>query len=153
MFMEAKMVIGNNIIKVTACAISLIGLTACSGTRSESVVELTQNDKYMDCTELQLEITEAKFLMDKAEKNRGASIKNILMPLSYPSTFFSAGDAIDASSGRIDYLKRLSEIKGCNNQRQASVGSGYPSRNYSDQDSSYNGAAAGMSGGYPGGLN
>lgn len=109
------------LVKATLCAASLIALAACGGTKSSSVVELTQYDKHLDCTELQLEITEAKFLKDKAEKNRGLSVKNVLMPLSYPSTYFSAGDAIETTTARIDYLSRLHEVKGCTNQRQASA--------------------------------
>ncbi len=107
------------VVKTIVCAVSLMALAACSGTKSSSVVELSQYDKHLDCTELQLEITEAKFLQDKAEKNRGLSVKNVLMPLSYPSTYFSAGDAIETTTARIDYLSRLYEVKGCTNQRQA----------------------------------
>lgn len=109
------------VVKTVLCAASLMALAACSGTKSSSVVELSQYDKHLDCTELQLEITEAKFLQDKAEKNRGLSVKNVLMPLSYPSTYFSAGDAIETTTARIDYLNRLHEVKGCSNQRQASA--------------------------------
>lgn len=107
-------------IKLALCMTTAALLSACSGTKSNAVVELTKYDKHMDCSELQLEMTEARFLMEKAEKNRGLSVKNVLMPLSYPSTYFSADSAVEASTTRIDYLSRLYEIKGCENQRQAS---------------------------------
>lgn len=100
-------------------ATAVLSLTAaCSGTKSTTVAELTEYDKHMNCTELQLEITEASFLRDKAERNRGLSIKNVVMPLSYPSTYMSSGNAVDAASNRIEYLSRLSEVKGCNAQQQ-----------------------------------
>lgn len=123
--MQSTKSFASRLSRMTLCVAALAALAACSGTKSHSVVELTQYDKHMDCTELQLEITEAKFLHDKAEKNRGLSVRNVLMPLSYPSTYISAGNAVDASNGRIDYLTRLHEVKGCGNQRQASAG--YPS--------------------------
>lgn len=111
------------------CLSSVALLAACSGTKSNSVVELTKYDKQMDCSELQLEMTEARFLQEKAEKNRGLNFKNVLTPWSYPSTYFSAGDAVDASQGRIEYLSRLYEVRGCDQQRQAAVspqqGGGY----------------------------
>ena len=95
---------------------SLLMVSACAGTKSTKVAELTRQDKHMDCTTLQLEMTEAEFLRDKAERNRGMSLKNIVMPLGYPSTYFSAEGAVDAASTRLDYLTRLYEIKGCANQ-------------------------------------
>lgn len=98
---------------------------ACSGTKSTTVTELTQYDKHMSCTELQLEITEAQFLRDKAERNRGLSVKNVVMPLSYPSTYMSAGNAVEAAGNRIEYLSRLSEIKGCNGQQQYAAADGF----------------------------
>lgn len=127
------------VLKVTASLFILAAMTACSGTKSSSVVEITQNDKHLSCTDMQLEITEAKFLADRAEKNRGASFKNILMPLSYPSTYMSADNAVEASNSRIEYLNRLYEVKGCNNQRQASADTG---------TGGYGAAAVSASGGY-----
>lgn len=92
--------------------------SACSGTKSTSVAELTQYDKQMSCTELEMDIAEATFLRDKAERNKSFSFKYVVMPLSYPSTYMSAGDAIEAASNRIEYLSRLSEIKGCKGKSQ-----------------------------------
>lgn len=103
---------------VVAGIAALMLTAACSGTKSTTVTELTQYDKQMNCTELELDIAEATFLRDKAERNRGLSFRNVVMPLSYPSTYMSSGDAIQAASNRIEYLSRLSEIKGCNARQQ-----------------------------------
>ena len=114
-----------------ASSLALLMLAACSGTKSHVVQEFSQNDKHMSCTDLELEITEAEFLRDKAEKNRGASMRNVLMPLSYPSTYMNSNKAEDAASGRLAYLSRLHEIKGCNAQQmvsgygEAEMGMGY----------------------------
>lgn len=115
------------IFTLSAAFIAICTLSACSGTRSTSVAELTKNDKYMSCTDLELEITEATFLRDKAERNRSLSFRNIIMPLSYPSTYLSASDAVSSASNRIDYLSRLYAVKGCDAQQQqyAAAEAGY----------------------------
>lgn len=107
-----------HIIKILSGIAALMLMTACSGTRSTSVADLTKNDKHMSCAELQVDITEATFLREKAERNRGLSFKNVVMPLSYPSTYLSAEGAVDAANNRIGYLTRLHEIKGCAAQGQ-----------------------------------
>lgn len=107
--------------KWLSCAAAMLALAACAGTKSNAVMELTKYDKHMSCEELQLEMTEAQFMLDKAEKNRGMNLKNVLMPLSYPSTYFSADNAVEASTNRLDYLSRLFEIKACDSQRMASA--------------------------------
>lgn len=113
-------------LKFGACALALMMLTACGSTKSESVVELTKNDKRMSCTELELEMTEAEFFRDRAERNKGMSVRNVMMPLGYPSTYLSADRAIEAANGRVEYLTRLHEVKGCgeNQQQMAAVGGG-----------------------------
>ncbi|MCH2546696.1 MAG: hypothetical protein MK052_03675 [Alphaproteobacteria bacterium] len=98
---------------------SVIGLlSACGGGKSTTITELTKYDKHMNCSELQMEITEATFLRDKAERNRGLSFKNVVMPLSYPSTYLNSANTMESAGNRIDYLSRLSDIKGCNAQGQ-----------------------------------
>lgn len=119
------------IFTLSAAILALCALSACSGTKSTSVAELTKHDKHMGCTDLELEITEATFLRDKAERNRGLSFRNIIMPLSYPSTYMSASDAVSAASNRIDYLSRLYAVKGCDAQQQqyAAAEAGYEGYN------------------------
>ena len=109
---------GRNWYGMMAGMAALMMTAACSGTKSATVTELTQYDKHMNCTELELDIVEATFLRDKAERNRGLSVRNVVMPLSYPSTYMSAGSAVEAANNRIEYLSRLSEVKGCNAQQQ-----------------------------------
>lgn len=112
--------------KILSGIAALMLITACTGTKSTTVAELTKYDKHMSCSELQMDITEATFLREKAERNRGLSFKNVVMPLSYPSTYMSADGAIEAATNRIDYLSRLHEIKGCEAQGQyASADMGY----------------------------
>lgn len=93
-------------------------LTACSGTKSTVVADMTPTDKQLSCQEMQMDITEAQFLKTKAEKNRGFSFKHVIMPLSYPSTYMSADEAIDAADNRILYLTKLYDAKGCSGQQQ-----------------------------------
>lgn len=113
-------------VKILTATAALALMTACSGTQSTAVAELTKYDKHMSCPELQVEITEATFLRDKAQRNRGLSFKNVVMPLSYPSTYMSASNAETSTVNRIDYLTRLYEIKGCEAQGQyASADMGY----------------------------
>lgn len=115
-------------LKIISAATVMMMVSACSGTKSTTVAELTKYDKHMSCPELQLEITEATFLRDKAVRNRGLSVKNVVMPLSYAATYMSASEAEEAAMNRVDYLSRLHEIKGCAAQGQyaaADIGMGY----------------------------
>lgn len=104
--------------KLGVAALGMLLLSACSSTKSESVQELTKYDKRMGCTELELEMTEAEFFRDRAERNRGLSVRNVIMPLGYASTYMSADKAVEAANGRVAYLSRLYEVKGCAAQQQ-----------------------------------
>lgn len=117
--------------KLAAGTVAVLMLAACGATKSETVVELTKSDKHMDCTQLQLEITEAEFFRQKAERNRGLSLKNVVMPLGYPSTYLSANKAVDAATGRVAYLTKLYEVKGCGSQQMAG---GYDDMAYGGYD-------------------
>lgn len=107
-------------IKSLAAGLAAIALlSACSGTRSYAVDEITSQDKYMSCTNLQLEMTEAKFMREKAERNKSFGLDAIFSPLSYPSTLISANKAESAADNRIAYLQKLYALKNCNNQQYA----------------------------------
>lgn len=122
---------GYTMAKLAAGTAAVLLLAACGTTKSETVVELTKSDKHMDCTQLQLEITEAEFFRQKAERNRGLSLKNVVMPLGYPSTYLSANKAVDAATGRVAYLTKLYEVKGCGSQQMAG---GYDAMGYGGYD-------------------
>jgi hypothetical protein len=92
-------------------------VSACTGQRSERVNSLQKKDKYLSCKEIQLEMNEAEFYRRTAEKNKGPSVQNVMMPLGYISTFMSAEDAIQASDARGDYLNRVYEILECDNPK------------------------------------
>jgi len=101
--------------KITVACLVGIVLAGCSGTPSKKVVAMQSKDKRMTCRELQLEMNEAEFYARAAENNR-RSIKNVLMPLGYMSTYMSAQEAMEASETRVEYLGRISEIMGCDTQ-------------------------------------
>lgn len=92
--------------------------TACSGTKSTKVAAVQKNDKRLTCNEILLEINEAEFWRDKAENNRGMSFRNLVSPFGYGSTYISASDAIEASDTRVSYLKRIYDIKRCDDPTQ-----------------------------------
>jgi hypothetical protein len=137
--------------------ISIIAITflvsACSGTKSAKVASLQKSDKTLSCKEIMLEQNEAEFYRKTAEKNKGPSIKSMLMPLGYVSTFVDANKAIDASDSRIEYLNRIYDILDCDNpmseanNRPIRGSGGYAQNGYGySQPASYN------RGGYGGGT-
>lgn len=89
--------------------------TACSGVNSASVAPLQKKDKVLSCKEIMLEQNEAAFYRKTAEKNKGPSFKNVMMPLGYISTYVEAEKAIEASDSRIEYLNRIYDILDCDN--------------------------------------
>ena len=61
-------------------------MTACTSQRSDKVASLQKKDKFLSCHEVQLEMNEAEFYRSTAEKNKGPSVRNVMMPLGYIST-------------------------------------------------------------------
>lgn len=94
-------------------------VTACAGERSPMVQSVQKRDKELSCTEVMLEMNEAEFYKNTAENKRQPSLKNVVMPLGYVSTYMNSNDAINAASSRINYLNKIYEIQGCEgNQNQ-----------------------------------
>lgn len=96
-------------------------LASCSGTKSQVVTSLKHSDKQLNCQDIQLEINEAQFFQKKAEENKGMSVRNMLSPFGYASTYMSAEEAVEAAGSRIAYLNQVYEIKRCAATAMASV--------------------------------
>lgn len=89
-------------------------LTACgTSVRSKKVKALQRKDKLLTCKEILLEMNEAEFYRSTAERNKGPSMKSVLMPLGYISTYMDAEEAIKAAAARVDYLDRVYQIMDC----------------------------------------
>lgn len=99
-------------------------VAACSGDKSPKVAAVMQkNDKYMNCSEVKLEMNEAEFYDKTARKNEGFHAKYLLMPLGYVSTYMNAEDARQASRERVEYLQSIYDILECDRkQRQMLTG-------------------------------
>jgi len=99
-------------------------VAACSGDKSPKVAAVMQkNDKYMNCSEVKLEMNEAEFYDKTARKNEGFHAKYLLMPLGYVSTYMNAEDARQASKERVEYLQSIYDILECDRkQRQMLTG-------------------------------
>ncbi len=91
----------------------IMALAACSGVKSAKVAPVQAEDKKLACADILLEINEAEFFKRKARENRGLSVRNVLMPHTYPSTLISAQDAVGAADERIDYLQNIYTIRHC----------------------------------------
>lgn len=99
--------------KIIISLMALVALAAC-GTRSETgKPAMTRNDKRLSCEDLLLEINDAKFLHDQAEKNKGLNFKNVIWPVGYPETYSSAEEAISNTTARVQYLQNIFNIKKC----------------------------------------
>lgn len=104
------------IAKFCALGIMLAVGSACtsSAETSKRVEALQKKDKQLTCKEILLEMNEAEFYKGMANKNKGAKLKYVLMPLGYISTYMDAEEAIEASNARVSYLNKIYEISGCN---------------------------------------
>src|ERR1700721_2306282 len=104
----------------------LLCLAACGGDKTPKVEAVMQkNDKYLNCTEVSLEMNEADFYKKTAENNKDFKAKYLLMPLGYVSTYMNADDAAEASKERVQYLQSIYEILDCERkERQALTGPG-----------------------------
>ena len=107
-----------NIVIITGLAITL---SACSGVRSASVKPIQTQDKLLACNDILLEINETEFVRAAAERNRGLNVRNVVSPLGYGSTYMSAAKAIDAADTRINYLKKIYEIRRCETQSRTAA--------------------------------
>lgn len=92
-------------------------MTACAGERSPMVQSVQKKDKELSCTEVLLEMNEAEFYKNTAETKRQPSLKNVVMPLGYVSTYMNSSDAINAAGSRISYLNKIYEIMGCDGEK------------------------------------
>jgi len=86
---------------------------ACAGEKSVKVSSMQKKDKNLSCREIMLEINEAEFYRNTAEKNKNPGIKSLLMPLGYVSTYLDAEEAAGAADARISYLNRVYDIMKC----------------------------------------
>lgn len=100
--------------KVSAWALAIaLSVSACASHDSTSVKSMQRKDKKLTCKEILLEMNEAEFYKNMAQKNKGPNLKNVLMPLGYISTYMNAEEAIGSSQARIDYLDRIYQIMDC----------------------------------------
>lgn len=94
-------------------------VTACAGEKSTIVQSMKKTDKELSCTDVLLEMNEAEFYKNQATNNRKPSIKSVVMPLGYVSTYMDSGKALDAANSRIGYLNRVYEIMRCNQPQES----------------------------------
>lgn len=92
----------------------VFAISACGGSESSTSVKTMQKkDKKLSCEEILLEMNEADFYKQMANKNKGPKLKNVLMPLGYISTYMNAEEAIAAADARVSYLDKIYEIMRC----------------------------------------
>lgn len=128
---------------VLICSAALM-LGACSGVKSAQVEPVKPSDKQLSCTDIELEINEAKFWRDKADANRGLNLRNVVHPLGYGSTLMSSADAMDSAETRMAYLQQIYAIRHCAEMQNQAVNYRYQQRPAYDTPASYN-----SSQGYP----
>jgi len=102
-----------NINKIFSVLVATMLLTACSGTKSMKVSSMKKSDKNLNCQEIMLEVNEAEFYRNSAEKNKNPGVSSLLMPIGYLYTYTSAQQAVNAADSRIDYLNRIYDIMKC----------------------------------------
>jgi hypothetical protein len=90
-----------------------LALSACGGKQSPAASQVTNVDKDLSCEELQLEMNDADYIRQTAEKNKGLSARNILWPFGYPATYMSADEALESANRRLAYLQKVYNIKNC----------------------------------------
>lgn len=106
-------------------------VSACgTPVRSKKVKAMQRKDKLLTCKEILLEMNEAEFYRSTAERNKGPSVRSVLMPLGYISTYMDAEEAARAANARVDYLDRIYQIMDCDvKDTDGGSGSIFPSGN------------------------
>lgn len=89
-----------------------VTLTSC-GEDSVKVEPMKKNDRELSCSDMLLEVNDAEFYKKQALEKKALGIKSIIMPLGYIDTYMNADEAITAADSRIEYLKKIYEIRGC----------------------------------------
>lgn len=93
-------------------------VSACSGEKTPVVEPVQKTDKTLTCEEIMFEINDSEQYIKQAGEKKALGIKSIVMPLGYIDTYMTADEAIAAANQRIDYLKRIYDIKSCEAQKQ-----------------------------------
>lgn len=101
-------------VKWAIVAATVMALTACTkGKESPQVTPITSFDKALNCRQLQMEISDAHYVVYRAQKNRGMRLNNFLWPFGYPATYLSADQSISQAQERLGYLHKIAQVKGC----------------------------------------
>jgi hypothetical protein len=112
-----------------------LALFACND-ETPSVEPIQKGDKQLSCEEILFEINDSEFYKKQAQEKKGLGIKSIVMPLGYIDTYMSADEAIAAANQRIEYLKRIYDIRNCEaakNQQSTPPQNNNPAYNYQPQ--------------------
>ena len=97
---------------IATCFLVACGKESQVGFRSP----IKKEDKFLSCDEIALELNDAQFYRDLAEKNKGLNVRNVVWPVGYPYTYASAEQAIELSNQRIQYLNGIYQIKHCDEE-------------------------------------
>lgn len=98
--------------KIFVSFLFLIFLSSC-GEESFKVEPIKKTDRQLSCNDIMLEINDAEFYKKQAEEKKSLGVKSIVMPLGYIDTYMNADEAVVAATSRVDYLKKIYQIKGC----------------------------------------
>lgn len=91
-------------------------ITSCSGEEATIVEPVQKNDKQLSCEEILFEINDSEYYIKQANEKKSLGVKSIVMPLGYIDTYMTADEAISAAKQRISYLKRIYDIRNCDEQ-------------------------------------
>ncbi len=94
-------------------------ITSC-GEDSVKVEPMKKNDRELSCSDILLEINDAEFYKKQAEEKKSLGVKSIIMPLGYIDTYMNADEAITAADSRVEYLRKVYDIRGCQSVAGAS---------------------------------
>jgi len=103
--------------KLGVVALSLLVVSCGSSDKVASIVPMQSKDKSLTCTEILLEMNDAKFQGNIAKKKKNAKLSSIIMPLGYVSDYLDAEEKIGLSQDRISYLEGIYDIHKCDERK------------------------------------
>jgi hypothetical protein len=101
--------------KISYAILTLCLLAACGERIPTGSPAWKDTDKHLNCQQLLLEMNDAEFWNGVAHSKKRMGVTDFLWPPGYIGTRASAEDAIGATRARMENLRRIYEIKGCNN--------------------------------------
>lgn len=101
------------LVTLLSVSIAVLALASCTCKAPHKLKPIQQTDKKLTCKDVLMEINEAEFRKKEALDASAVSGGQVLLPLCWLPSYFSARNAVEAADDRLEYLTQIHDVLGC----------------------------------------